>query len=42
LRHATARSGVWFARRDEIAHAWRAGVGLPRWTPIPPQSEFKG
>lgn len=42
LRHAAARSGVWFARRDEIAHAWRAGVGLPRWTPMPPQSEFKG
>jgi allantoinase len=31
LRHAAARSGVWFARRDEIAHAWRAGVGLPEW-----------
>jgi allantoinase len=34
LRHAAARAGVWFARRDEIARAWRAGVGLPEWKPI--------
>lgn len=40
LQHAAARSGVWFARRDEIAHAWRAGVGLPQWMPAPPLSEF--
>jgi allantoinase len=33
LAHAAARTGVWFARRDEIAHAWRAMLGLPRWTP---------
>jgi allantoinase len=33
LRYVSARSGVWFARRDEIARAFRAGVGLPRWTP---------
>jgi peptidoglycan/xylan/chitin deacetylase (PgdA/CDA1 family) len=33
LRYATARHGVWFARRDAIAQAWRAGVGLARWTP---------
>ena len=33
LHYAAARSGVWFARRDEIAHAWRAGVGLPAWKP---------
>jgi peptidoglycan/xylan/chitin deacetylase (PgdA/CDA1 family) len=33
LRYAAARAGVWFARRDEIAHAWRAGVGLPPWAP---------
>jgi peptidoglycan/xylan/chitin deacetylase (PgdA/CDA1 family) len=32
LDHAAAKPGVWFARRDEIAHAWRAGVGLPQWT----------
>ena len=35
LRYAAARAGVWFARRDEIAHAWRAGVGLPEWAPTP-------
>jgi peptidoglycan/xylan/chitin deacetylase (PgdA/CDA1 family) len=33
LEHVAARAGVWFARRDEIAHAWRAGVGLAPWTP---------
>jgi len=38
LAHAASRPGVWFARRDEIAHAWRAGIGLPRWTPTPPLS----
>jgi peptidoglycan/xylan/chitin deacetylase (PgdA/CDA1 family) len=40
LEHATSRSGVWFARRDEIAHAWRAGIGLPPWSPLPPMSSF--
>jgi peptidoglycan/xylan/chitin deacetylase (PgdA/CDA1 family) len=40
LAHAAAKPGVWFARRDEIAHAWRAGVGLPRWQPAPPLSRF--
>jgi allantoinase len=35
LEYAAARQGVWFARRDEIAHAWRAGVGLPQWVPAP-------
>jgi len=38
LAHAAAQPGVWFARRDEIAHAWRAGIGLPPWTPQPPMS----
>jgi allantoinase len=33
LAHVAARTGVWFARRDAIAHAWRAMIGLPRWTP---------
>jgi hypothetical protein len=33
LRYAACRAGVWFARRDEIARAWRAGVGLPEWKP---------
>jgi allantoinase len=36
LAYAAAKPGVWFARRDEIAHAWRAGVGLPRWRPQSP------
>ena len=40
LAHAAAKPGVWFARRDEIAHAWRAGIGLPRWQPTAPLSEF--
>ena len=31
-----ARPGVWFARKDEIAHAWRAGVGLAPWQPAAP------
>jgi allantoinase len=31
LRHASSRAGVWFARRHEIARAWRAGMGLPEW-----------
>jgi peptidoglycan/xylan/chitin deacetylase (PgdA/CDA1 family) len=34
LAHMSRHAGVWFARRDEIAHAWRAGVGLPRWEPV--------
>jgi len=33
LEHMSRHAGVWFARRDEIAHAWRAGIGLPPWTP---------
>ena len=31
LAHAVAHPDVWFARRDAIAHAWRAGLGLPVW-----------
>ena len=33
LAHAASKPGVWFARRDEIARAWRAAVGLPPWRP---------
>jgi allantoinase len=33
LDHVASKPGVWFARRDEIAHVWRAGVGLPQWLP---------
>lgn len=35
LAYAAAKPGVWFARRDEIAHAWRAGIGLPPWRAAP-------
>lgn len=41
LAHIAGRPGVWFARRDEIAHAWRAGLGLPAWTPRPTLSGFE-
>lgn len=34
LGHIAAREGVWFARRDEVAHAWRAANGLPRWRSV--------
>ena len=40
LAHAASKPGVWFARRDEIAHAWRAGVGMPRWSPASQLSAF--
>lgn len=40
LAHAASKPGVWFARRDEIAHAWRTGIGLPRWSPSAPLSAF--
>ena len=40
LAHAAATPGVWLARRDEIAHAWRAGIGLPPWTPLPCPTGF--
>lgn len=33
LAHMASRSGVWFARRDQIAHAWRDGLAMPRWQP---------
>lgn len=33
LDHARRHPGVWFARRDAIAAAWRAGLGLPAWAP---------
>jgi allantoinase len=33
LAYVSTKSGVWFARRDSIAHAWRAAVGLPVWRP---------
>jgi allantoinase len=42
LDHAAAKPGVWFARRDAIAHAWRAGLGLPTWRPRPSSPAFSG
>jgi len=41
LAHARSKPGVWFARRDQIAHAWRAGVGLEPWTRRAPISAFE-
>jgi len=40
LGYAASKPGVWFARRDEIAHAWRDGLGLERWHPRPALSDF--
>ncbi len=34
LDHALSREGVWFARRDAIAHDWRALSGLQPWMPV--------
>jgi peptidoglycan/xylan/chitin deacetylase (PgdA/CDA1 family) len=36
LAHMASRDGVWFARRDEIAHAWRKLAELPAWRPSSP------
>ncbi|QCK87525.1 chitin deacetylase [Phreatobacter aquaticus] len=41
LAHAASKAGVWFARRDEIAKAWRAGLGLEAWSPRPALSAFE-
>ena len=41
LEQMAKRQGVWFARRDEIAQAWRAGLGLPVWRPRPELSTFE-
>lgn len=40
LDHALSRGGVWFATRARIARAWRAGLGLPDWTPRPCPPDF--
>jgi allantoinase len=40
LDHMAQRPGVWFARRDAIAHHWRAGLGLAAWQPRPALSAF--
>ena len=36
LEHVRRHQDVWVARRDEIAQAWRSGVGLPPWRPAAP------
>jgi peptidoglycan/xylan/chitin deacetylase (PgdA/CDA1 family) len=40
LDHALRHDGVWFARRDEIARHWRAGLGLAEWRPRPTPEGF--
>jgi allantoinase len=40
LAHMAGAPGVWFARRDAIAHHWRKGLGLPAWEPQPALSAF--
>jgi hypothetical protein len=40
LDHALSREGVWFATRAEIAHVWRAGLGLPAWSPRACPADF--
>ena len=40
LDHMAATPGVWFARRDAIAHHWRGGLGLEPWQPRPALSAF--
>ena len=34
LDHVQETGGAWFARRRDIAHHWRARMGLPEWRPI--------
>lgn len=41
LDHMAQKPGVWFARRDAIAHAWRAGLGLPAWAARPTPADFQ-
>ncbi len=40
LDHMSARPGVRFMTRAEIARAWRVAQGLPVWEPRPPISDF--
>jgi peptidoglycan/xylan/chitin deacetylase (PgdA/CDA1 family) len=34
LEHVHNTGGAWFARRMDIAHHWRARMGLPAWRPV--------
>lgn len=36
IEHMAGHEGIWFARRDEIAHAWRQACGLDPWQPREP------
>ncbi len=40
LDHIRAHEGVWLARRDAIATAWRGISGLPPWSPRRNAEEF--
>ncbi len=40
LAYAARQEGVWFARRDTIAHTWRAGLGLSPWQARPAIGAF--
>jgi allantoinase len=40
LDHAMAAGDVWFATRAQIAHAWRAAIGLPEWQARPCPADF--
>ncbi|MEM9394585.1 MAG: polysaccharide deacetylase family protein [Pseudomonadota bacterium] len=40
LDHAFKLGGVWFATRADIANVWRAGLGLPEWSPASPIGGF--
>jgi allantoinase len=40
LDHAMAAGDVWFATRAQIAHAWRAAIGLPEWQARPCPAGF--
>ncbi len=41
LEVVTAKAPVWIARRDAIAHHWRARMDLPAWRPEPADIEKK-
>ena len=40
LDHMANKGAVWFARRDAIAQAWRAGLGMPAWQARPTPEGF--
>ena len=36
IEHVRTTGSAWFARRADIAHHWRARMGLPAWKPGEP------